>query len=135
MLKCSYNNKNVNTAFIWCLFSTRSYNYIPTHLHFIPAAHSYKIHGECQKNNLQVNSRHPGESVLASTHGFFLYLYWKRTFSISDTGFLWARSSSCDRTNSVRALKLTHCTDLNQWPGLILSLSTTGCIVPFMTTF
>ena len=44
---------------------------------------------------------------------------------ISRTGVLWARCPSCHPTVSVKALQGTQNTNPNQWPGLILSSSTT----------
>jgi len=43
--------------------------------------------------------------------------------------FLWARRPSCDPTISTKALKETQSTNCHQWPGLILSSSTTGLIM------
>jgi len=53
----------------------------------------------------------------------FLHFFWKRTGEDKRRRFSWARCASYDQTNSVRALKATLSTDINQWPGLIFSLS------------
>jgi len=79
--------------------------------------------------------------IHAQTHfnGSIPHLFSSSTFSeteslrISGTGFLSAACPSCHPTNSVKALKKTQSTDPSQWPGLILSSSTTGFpIAPFM---
>jgi len=44
---------------------------------------------------------------------------------IRGMGILQVRCSSCHPTNSVKALQRTQSTYLNQWPGLVLSSSTT----------
>jgi len=41
---------------------------------------------------------------------------------------------SCHPATSVKALKTTQSTDPNQWPGLMLSLSTTGAILTTSTS-
>ena len=46
-----------------------------------------------------------------------------------EQGFLQAGCPSCHPTISVKALKGKKSTDPNQWPGLILSSSTTGLLM------
>jgi len=53
----------------------------------------------------------------------------------SPTYFLHARCPSCHPTNSVKALQETQSTDPNQWPGLILSSSTTGLLTELCCSF
>jgi len=55
----------------------------------------------------------------------FLHFFWKRTGEDKRRRFSWATCASCDQTNSVKALKAALSTDINQWPGLIFSLSPT----------
>jgi len=58
----------------------------------------------------------------------FSYPLENRSFCKLEWGFLHARCPSCHPTRSVRALKGTQNTNPNQWPGLILTSSTTGLL-------
>jgi len=63
---------------------------------------------------------------------YFLHLFQKRSFGIS---FSRTRCPSCHLTNSVESLKETQSTGHNQWPGTILSASTTVLLGPFIRHF
>ena len=68
----------------------------------------------------------PGESGSSSSTRVIFKLFRSITSGISETGFSRAGCPSCHPTISVTALKGTQSTNPNQWPGLNLSLSTTG---------
>ena len=57
-------------------------------------------------------------------------LFWKRTTGLVEWVLLRDGCPSCHPAVSVKALKGTQDTDPNQWPGLILSSSTTGLLAP-----
>jgi len=48
---------------------------------------------------------------------------------IEEWAVLRAGFPSSHRTTSIKALKVTQSTNSNQWPGLILSSSTTGLLM------
>jgi len=76
---------------------------------------------------LRSNGHFPGKRWLASSP-WLSYLppcHGTESLGINGTGFLQTRCASCRPTNNVKALKETH-TNSNQWPGLVLSSSTTG---------
>jgi len=48
---------------------------------------------------------------------------------LEEWAVLWAACPSSHQTTSIKALKETQSTNPNQWPGLILSSSTTGLLM------
>ena len=67
--------------------------------------------------------RHLGQLGFPWVH--LPHLFQERTSGDKCNSFLWAGCSSGHSTISVKALKETQSTNPNQWPGLILSSSTT----------
>jgi len=55
-------------------------------------------------------------------------LFPKRPYQIDRTGFLWTRCPSCHPSIIVKHWRELKSTDPNEWPGLILSSSTTGLL-------
>jgi len=77
------------------------------------------VHGELLTIHLRFNSRFPGEPGLCGNLRFSPYTYSGR--ELLDE---WHGSDVL----TVKALKETQGTDPSQWPGLILSSSTTGLL-------